>query len=174
MRRKSTNRPVAISLVSSIPTFFLKRMYRDSSSTGSSETVIDNSAWPVPSMPPSTRAAGFESTRRRDPRRKMIGLDTSTSRAVHAEAVFLAFRDDAPTADAICDALVAATTDRPLMHFIADEVTHTLWRVPDPEVFKSLFETVPDLYIADGHHRSAAGGENRRGTSGSQSDALRR
>ena len=82
-------------------------------------------------------------------------LDVSS---VHAEAVFLAFRDDAPTADDICEALVAATTDRPLMHFVADDVTHTLWRVPDPERFKKLFAAVPDLYIADGHHRSAAGG----------------
>ncbi|MDA0296947.1 MAG: DUF1015 family protein [Planctomycetota bacterium] len=82
-------------------------------------------------------------------------LDVSS---VHAEAVFLAFRDDAPTANEICDALVAATTDRPLMHFVAGDVTHTLWRVLDPAIFETLFESVPDLYIADGHHRSAAGG----------------
>ena len=82
-------------------------------------------------------------------------LDISS---VHAEAVFLAFRDDAPTADDICDVLVSATTDRPLIHFVADGVTHTLWRVSNPETFQSLFEAVPDLYIADGHHRSAAGG----------------
>ena len=58
----------------------------------------------------------------------------------------------------ICDALVAATADRPLMHFVAGDVTHTLWRVLDPTIFETLFESVPDLYIADGHHRSAAGG----------------
>lgn len=77
--------------------------------------------------------------------------------SVHAEGVFLAFRDDAPTADDIRAALVDATSDRPLMHFVRDDVTHTLWRIRDPDRFTTLFEKVPELYIADGHHRSAAG-----------------
>ena len=81
-------------------------------------------------------------------------LDVSS---VHAEPVFLAFRDDAPTADDIRTAIVAATTDRPLMHFVGDDVTHTLWRVKDVDAFRGMFLDVPELYIADGHHRSAAG-----------------
>lgn len=82
-------------------------------------------------------------------------LDVSS---VHAEPVFLAFRDEAPNADDIKSAIVAATTDRPLMHFVSDDVTHTLWRVKDATAFGAMFEDVPELYIADGHHRSAAGG----------------
>ena len=77
--------------------------------------------------------------------------------SVHAEGVFLAFRDDVDAADEIRAALVEATSDRPLMHFVRDEVTHTLWTVRDPERFVRLFARVPELYIADGHHRSAAG-----------------
>ncbi|MCP4011716.1 MAG: DUF1015 domain-containing protein, partial [Phycisphaeraceae bacterium] len=82
-------------------------------------------------------------------------LDVSS---VHAEPVFLAFRDDAPNAEDIKFAIVSATTDRPLMHFVCDDVTHTLWRVKDTAAFGAMFADVPELYIADGHHRSAAGG----------------
>lgn len=77
--------------------------------------------------------------------------------SIHAEGVFLAFRDDAPTADEIRAALVDATSDRPLVHFVRDDVTHTLWRIRDADRFVQLFAEVPELYIADGHHRSAAG-----------------
>lgn len=77
--------------------------------------------------------------------------------SVHAEGVFLAFRNDAPPAEEIVSALLAATSDRPLIHFVRDEVTHTIWRIGEPDTFVDLFESVPELYIADGHHRSAAG-----------------
>ncbi len=77
--------------------------------------------------------------------------------SVHAEGVFLAFRDEVEAADEIRMALVEATSDRPLVHFVRDDVTHTLWKVRDPERFVRLFAGVPELYIADGHHRSAAG-----------------
>jgi uncharacterized protein (DUF1015 family) len=77
--------------------------------------------------------------------------------SVHAEGVFLAFRDEVDAAHEINAALVEATSDRPLVHFVRDEVTHTLWKVRDPQRFVDLFARVPELYIADGHHRSAAG-----------------
>ena len=131
------------------PGLFVYRLVRDGHRQLGLACTVDAAEYA------SGRIRKHEKTRPQKEDDRTRHLDVSS---VHAEAVFLAFRDDAPTADAICDALVAATTDRPLMHFVADEVTHTLWRVPDPEVFKSLFETVPDLYIADGHHRSAAGG----------------
>jgi uncharacterized protein (DUF1015 family) len=46
----------------------------------------------------------------------------------------------------------------PLYHFVApDKITHTLWIVPQPDLFVSLFaKHVSALYIADGHHRAAA------------------
>lgn len=77
--------------------------------------------------------------------------------STHAEGVFLAFREEPEAAKDIREALVSETSSRPLVHFVADEVTHTLWRVKEPEVFTDAFQRIPELYIADGHHRSAAG-----------------
>jgi len=39
------------------------------------------------------------------------------------------------------------------------DVTHTLWRIDNPgeiDALSSAFESMPAIYIADGHHRSAA------------------
>ena len=77
--------------------------------------------------------------------------------SVHAEGVFLAFREEPAAAEDIREALVSETSSRPLIHFVADDVTHTLWRVREPEVLTDAFARIPELYIADGHHRSAAG-----------------
>lgn len=59
------------------------------------------------------------------------------------------------------DRLVAeVTAGRAEVDFTAsDGVAHTVWVVADPErveAFSDAFETVDRLYIADGHHRSAA------------------
>ena len=77
--------------------------------------------------------------------------------SVHAEGIFLAFREDGEAAARIRSELLAATSDRPLVHFVADDVTHTLWKVRDPQELVDAFAELPELYIADGHHRSAAG-----------------
>ena len=39
-----------------------------------------------------------------------------------------------------------------------DEVGHTLWKcsVEDSEYFVEQFGQIPALYVADGHHRTAA------------------
>ncbi|MCH2161859.1 MAG: DUF1015 family protein [Phycisphaerales bacterium] len=74
----------------------------------------------------------------------------------HAEPVFLSWHDS-PDDTRIVDTLKREMGERPLMHFVADGVTHTLWRVDDTKTLQELFNEVPDLYIADGHHRSAAG-----------------
>lgn len=73
----------------------------------------------------------------------------------HAEPVLLSWRDSQDDSS-IYDALNAEMGERPAVHFIADNVTHTLWRVRNPDHFIELFDEVPELYIADGHHRSAA------------------
>ena len=73
------------------------------------------------------------------------------------EPVFFAYPDNA-----VLDALVsriAATT--PEYDFIApiDGFRHQLWLVKDPEDIRAIteaFAAIPYLYIADGHHRSAA------------------
>ncbi|MBL4847258.1 MAG: DUF1015 domain-containing protein [Planctomycetes bacterium] len=43
-----------------------------------------------------------------------------------------------------------------------DGVQHTLWRVPDPAPYVAAFGSLDFLYIADGHHRSAAASNVRR------------
>ena len=43
----------------------------------------------------------------------------------------------------------------------ADEIQHTVWRVPDPVRFVQAFREVPFLYIADGHHRAASAARAR-------------
>lgn len=74
----------------------------------------------------------------------------------HAEPILLSWRDGLDGSE-IVGHLQAGMGDRPFAHFIADNVTHTLWNVNDPSLFSGLFESVPAMYIADGHHRSAAG-----------------
>ncbi len=63
----------------------------------------------------------------------------------------------APPVDAI---LAAVASGSPDADAVADDgVRHTLWRITEPTTVGQLtaaFETMPSLYIADGHHRSAA------------------
>ncbi|MBO5888257.1 MAG: DUF1015 domain-containing protein [Bacteroidaceae bacterium] len=73
------------------------------------------------------------------------------------EPVFFAYPDNA-----VLDALVARITSTvPEYDFIApvDGFRHQLWLVKEPEDISTITETfasIPYLYIADGHHRSAA------------------
>ncbi len=73
----------------------------------------------------------------------------------HDEPVFLAYR-----ADGVIDGWVAnVTREEPVYDFVAaDGVEHTLW-VMDGVMSRQVserFETIPRMYIADGHHRCAA------------------
>ncbi|MBR6819195.1 MAG: DUF1015 domain-containing protein [Bacteroidaceae bacterium] len=73
------------------------------------------------------------------------------------EPVFFAYPDNA-----VIDALVARyTVGAPEYDFVApvDGFRHQLWLVKDKEDIRIITETfagIPYLYIADGHHRSAA------------------
>ena len=74
----------------------------------------------------------------------------------HAEPVFLAFR-----ARPEIDALMSAAMARPPAYdFVAaDGIGHALWVVSDAGEIAALtraFAAVPCLYVADGHHRTAA------------------
>lgn len=72
--------------------------------------------------------------------------------------VFLTYRgrDDI---DALVDEV---TSGAPLYDFVApDGIAHTLWSIPEPERFVDSFAAVPDLYVADGHHRSASASRAR-------------
>ena len=79
-----------------------------------------------------------------------------TEANANAEPVFLAYRADTEI-DRIVNTIRAraATCD-----FVAsDGIGHALWVVSDPaeiELLVRLFAKMPALYIADGHHRTAA------------------
>src|SRR5262249_34743655 len=71
------------------------------------------------------------------------------------EPVFLTYRAQ-PQIDELIAQLVEAA---PEYDFVTeDEVGHTFWSVPLSQTANliQLFREVPDLYVADGHHRSAA------------------
>ncbi|MFA7232270.1 MAG: DUF1015 family protein [Victivallaceae bacterium] len=73
----------------------------------------------------------------------------------HTGPAFLTYKDSAEI-DALVNKL---TAEKPLFDFTAEDgIVHTLWRVSEDNSRKlsALFENIPYLYIADGHHRSAA------------------
>lgn len=77
----------------------------------------------------------------------------------HDEPVFLMYRDDAPGAAAIAAAIARVTADEPEYDLTTDDgVGHTLWVVDagERDAIEEAFGEVPTLYVADGHHRSAA------------------
>lgn len=72
------------------------------------------------------------------------------------EPVFLAYPDNR-----ILDDIVSKETAKaPEYDFVSnDEFGHTFWVIDDAETIKLItktFESIPNLYIADGHHRTAA------------------
>jgi len=74
----------------------------------------------------------------------------------HSGPIFLTYRDHAEI-----NKIVASITCLPPEndHVALDGIRHQSWVIKDKEVIKkigSIFKTIPTLYIADGHHRSAA------------------
>jgi uncharacterized protein (DUF1015 family) len=72
------------------------------------------------------------------------------------EPVFYTYRND----PAITQTIEKVTSGAPLYDFTTDDgVSHALWMVADSALIDTLtkrFEAIPTLYVADGHHRSAA------------------
>jgi uncharacterized protein (DUF1015 family) len=94
------------------------------------------------------------------------------------EPVFFAY----PHANAIDGLVDEVKKAEPVFDFITEDgIQHTLWIVDNEEKvasFKNLFEEqVPSIYVADGHHRTAAGAlvgkEFRDANNGSESDGKR-
>ncbi len=74
-----------------------------------------------------------------------------------AEPVFFSY----PSVAAIDEIVAQAQDENPAYDFIAeDEVQHQIWVLRSPHVIESLVslfqEQVPNTYVADGHHRTAA------------------
>jgi uncharacterized protein (DUF1015 family) len=72
------------------------------------------------------------------------------------EPVFYTYRNDPPLSLAIA----RIAEGEPEYDFTTDDgVSHTVWLVSDPSLISALtsaFALIPTLYVADGHHRSAA------------------
>ncbi|NLB68421.1 MAG: DUF1015 domain-containing protein [Lentisphaerae bacterium] len=84
--------------------------------------------------------------------------------------VFLTYRDVAAI-----DWIVKFECEAdPIYDFEADDgVRHTVWRAVRTTALSQMFATVPKVYIADGHHRSAASyraGAERRKAAGANAD----
>jgi uncharacterized protein (DUF1015 family) len=62
--------------------------------------------------------------------------------------------------DEIDELVDTLSRESPILDFVArDGVTHTIWRLEDDRLTTRLveqFAAVPELYLTDGHHRSAA------------------
>ena len=126
--------------------YFYKLMMNDHSQTGlvAAASVADYV---------SNRIRKHEFTRpdKEDDRvRQIDALNAQTG------PVFLTYKHD-DTIDRIADQVTAG---RPTVDITADDgVRHSLWLVEDPQVITSItatFDAMDCLYIADGHHRSAA------------------
>lgn len=69
--------------------------------------------------------------------------------------VFLTYRDS----DAINEIVNRTMLEQPLFDFTAEDgIRHTGWRIADAdtEALQAAFDAIPNLYIADGHHRAAS------------------
>ena len=74
----------------------------------------------------------------------------------HSGPIFLTYRDNSEI-----NTIVANVTSQPPEndHVALDDIRHQSWVIKDAGIItkiSSLFKTIPYLYIADGHHRSAA------------------
>ena len=74
----------------------------------------------------------------------------------HSGPIFLTYRDNSEI-----NTIVANVTSQPPEndHVAPDGIRHQSWVIKDAGIITkitSLFKTIPHLYIADGHHRSAA------------------
>lgn len=80
----------------------------------------------------------------------------------NAEPVFFLFKDQ----PGLAAVMKRDTGAAPLYDFTApDGVRHTVWRASDPAPYVAAFASMPAVYVADGHHRTAsaarAGAERR-------------
>lgn len=84
----------------------------------------------------------------------------------NTEPVFLTYREDKRITYSL-DGIMK--NSQPIYNFVSkDGVSHILWIIEDDgiiEMIQSVFKDIPNLYIADGHHRSASAckvGQKRR------------
>ncbi len=77
----------------------------------------------------------------------------------HAEPVMLTFDDTQGITNLMlhaqkCDPIYDINTE--------DGVQHSIWKVENNDTFQNAFDSIPSLYIADGHHRCASAARTAR------------
>ena len=77
-----------------------------------------------------------------------------TTCSAHAEPVFLTFKDD-PTINQLIEGDIIG--DHMIDFEAADGVQHTIWKAANAQAYVDGFAKLDAVYIADGHHRTAAG-----------------
>lgn len=70
----------------------------------------------------------------------------------HAEPVMLTFEDT----NQISESIKKITATTPIYSENIEEVEHTIWKADDYNEITNKFLNIPQLYIADGHHRCAS------------------
>ena len=99
------------------------------------------------------RIKKHELTRREKETDRMRHIQVNNA---NIEPVFLAF----PTNEVLEGIIADTARQTPEYDFVAEDgIGHTLWAISDKDVISSItmaFEAMPYLYIADGHHRTAA------------------
>ncbi len=99
------------------------------------------------------RIKKHELTRREKETDRMRHIQVNNA---NIEPVFLAF----PTNVVLEDIIAATAKTQPEYDFVSEDgIGHTLWAISDKvtiDAITTAFEAMPYLYIADGHHRTAA------------------
>ena len=99
------------------------------------------------------RIKKHELTRREKEADRMHHIEINNA---NIEPVFLAFPDDS----VLEEILVRTSQTTPEYDFVSEDgIGHTLWVIRDKETIDTItreFGEIPYLYIADGHHRTAA------------------
>ncbi len=99
------------------------------------------------------RIKKHELTRREKETDRMRHIQVNNA---NIEPVFLAF----PTNVVLEDIIAQVTKQQPEYDFVSDDgIGHTLWVISDKKTINDItdtFSAIPFLYIADGHHRTAA------------------
>ncbi|MBQ7204583.1 MAG: DUF1015 domain-containing protein [Muribaculaceae bacterium] len=99
------------------------------------------------------RIKKHELTRREKEADRMHHIEINNA---NIEPVFLAFPDDS----VLEEILVRTSQTTPEYDFVSEDgIGHTLWVIKDKETIDTItreFGEIPYLYIADGHHRTAA------------------
>ncbi len=99
------------------------------------------------------RIKKHELTRREKEADRMHHIEINNA---NIEPVFLAFPDN----EVLQDILTRTAQTEPEYDFVSEDgIGHTLWVIKDKETIETItraFGEIPYLYIADGHHRTAA------------------